>query len=99
MNTDDRGTIEATLRARLHALLGAKGSASQLTALHREAVAGLGAGHHVTLLIECKLDALRSLSLTVEESLAAWTDLFDRAGCSLSEGHPTLMAIFRRPPK
>jgi hypothetical protein len=90
---DDRGAREAVLRARLHALLGVKGSAAHLGALHQEAADGLGPGHHVTLLVECKLNIQRGLTLPVEDSLALWTDLVDRASCSLAEGHPTLMAI------
>jgi len=93
MTPKERGTTEATLSARLHAVLGGGHAGAQLELLHREAEAALGREHPLSLLVEYHLNYHLGPSRPVEQSLTVWADLRDRARLHLSECHPTAMAI------
>jgi hypothetical protein len=93
MTRDDRGATEATLSARLHAVLGGGPDATQLEALYREAGAGLGREHPLSLLIEYHLNYVLGPARPVDDLLTVWSDLRERARVHLPECHPTLMAI------
>jgi hypothetical protein len=84
---------EAYYRARLSTLHGSGGTADDLDRLRLDAAHTLGAGHSVTLLIECSAEYIRSRHRPVEDSVDVWSRLKTRASDQLAPDDPTLMAI------
>jgi len=84
---------EATVCARLRALMSAGGGLGHLESLHGEAVAELGDGHPVALEIELQVQAQYDLVRAAEDALAAWADLAERSRRHLDEYHPLMMHI------
>jgi hypothetical protein len=93
MTPEERSATEATLSARLHAVLGGGHDSAQLESLHCQAKALLGREHPLSLLVEYHLNYHVGPARPVEQSLAIWSDLRDRARMHLPECHPTAMAI------
>jgi len=93
MTPEERSATEATLSARLHAVLGGGHDGAQLESLHCQAKALLGREHPLSLLVEYHLNYHVGPARPVEQSLAIWSDLRDRARMHLPECHPTAMAI------
>ncbi|MBE1491933.1 hypothetical protein [Plantactinospora soyae] len=87
------GKSAARLHARLHTVLGQGGDPTQLAVLHRDAAQLLGESHETSLLVECALEHALSPDRPVSDSLAAWLDLRERAGSTLAEHHPTVLAV------
>jgi len=93
MTPEERSATEATLSARLHAVLGGGHDGAQLESLHCQAKAQLGREHPLSLLIEYHLNYHVGPARPVEQSLTVWSDLRDRARMHLPDCHPTAMAI------
>jgi hypothetical protein len=94
--TGSPGGGEARLSGRLQCLLHRAEQTGRLDALeelHAEAVADPEVSPHVSLFVECCLEGLRSRSRPVDDSVAVWDALRERAGRHLGPADTTLMSI------
>jgi hypothetical protein len=88
--------VEGRLSGRLECLLHRAEQTGRLEALerlHAEAVADPEVSAHVSMFVECGIEALRSRSRPVEDSVPVWDALRARAERALDPADTTLMSI------
>lgn len=84
---------EPTIRGRLQTLLACNGGEADFAALLKEATDRLGPSNSVTLLTEALCEQVRSYRRPVDESVASWDRLRQRAQECLDADDTTLMTI------
>lgn len=89
----ERAKWEATIRGRLHTLLGLDGDPAGFESLRVESAQRLGPMDSVTFLIECSRQYRLSYRRPIEETVVAWSGLKRRAQESLADHDATLLAI------